>query len=68
MHETKERLIRLAEVMDRTALTRSTLYALIKRDEFPSPVRLTATAVAWPEISVDNWIQGRIDAANGVAE
>ncbi|NPT44357.1 AlpA family phage regulatory protein [Paraburkholderia sp. 1N] len=54
--------------MDRTALTRSTLYALIKRDEFPSPVRLTATAVAWPEISVDNWIQGRIDAANGVAE
>lgn len=68
MQETNERLIRIAEVMNRTALNRSTLYELIKANEFPKPIKLTTTAVAWQESSVNNWIQSRIEAANGVTE
>ncbi|MFM0663333.1 helix-turn-helix transcriptional regulator [Paraburkholderia sediminicola] len=65
MSQTNERLIRLTEVMNRTALTRATLYRLMDKSDFPKPVKITATAVAWPESSVNEWIAGRIEAAKG---
>ncbi|MFM0647035.1 AlpA family transcriptional regulator [Paraburkholderia bryophila] len=63
MSEKKERLIRLEEVMNRTALTRSLLYKLVDAGEFPKGVKLCSSAVAWPESEVDKWIAARIEAA-----
>ena len=53
------RLLRLPEVLKRTGLGRSALYALMKAGTFPRPLRIGARAVAWLEDEVDEWIRKR---------
>lgn len=55
-----DRLLRRREVEHRTGLPRSTLYDLVAAGDFPRPIRLTKTTVAWPESVVDAWIEDRI--------
>lgn len=62
-----ERLLRMDEVEARTGLRKSSLYAKIKRGEFPAPVRLTARSVAFPESRVDAWIEAMIRRADSSA-
>jgi prophage regulatory protein len=50
------RLLRLADVVERVALGKSTIYALIARNEFPLPLHL-GNASRWLEHEVDEWIQ-----------
>lgn len=54
-------LLRLPAVIQRTGYSRSSLYALISRGEFPASVALGARAVAWPSDEIDRWIAGRIE-------
>ena len=56
-------LLRRKQVEALTGLARSTLYKLIASREFPSPVRITAKAVAWPSNLVDAWISSRVSTA-----
>lgn len=50
-------LIRLPEVMKRTALSRSQIYELMDRGEFPRSVKITgARSVAWAEAEISQWI------------
>ena len=50
-------LIRLPEVMKRTALSRSQIYELMDRGEFPRSVKITgARSVAWAEVEIAQWI------------
>lgn len=56
------RLIRRPAVEGMTGLSRSSLYDKIRRGEFPAPVSLGASAVAWVESEVSAWIQTRIEA------
>jgi len=63
-------LLRLPQVIERTALGRSTLYDRIAAGTFPAPVPLTATARAWRSDEVDAWIEARTaerDARDGAA-
>lgn len=62
MIESHEELLRRPAVERRTGLSRSTLYALVARGEFPPSIRITARAVAWTRSSVDRWIADRITA------
>ncbi len=55
-----ERLLRLPEVVLRTGLSRSSIYARIATHQFPAPVSLGARAVGWPSSLVDTWIGERI--------
>ena len=50
---------RRAEVERITGLSRSTIYALMDRGEFPRPVKLSARAVAWPDSIVQAWLDER---------
>lgn len=54
------RLIRLPDVMARTSLKRSQLYAMMERGEFPRPVKLSARSNAWAEPEIDAFIEARI--------
>ncbi|MBI1216812.1 MAG: AlpA family phage regulatory protein [Alphaproteobacteria bacterium] len=56
----KERILRLADVKDRTGLSRSTIYLNIANGLFPSPVSLGRRCVGWLESEVDSWIAARI--------
>jgi len=58
-HSTPEKLIRLPEVLRLTGAKQSWTYLLIKKGDFPAPVRLGARAVAWRESEVLAWIASR---------
>ncbi|SDY53792.1 helix-turn-helix transcriptional regulator [Citreimonas salinaria] len=57
-----EKHYRRAAVQDITGLSRSTIYALMDRGEFPRPVKLSARIVAWPESRIDAWLAKRTKA------
>jgi len=52
---------RLPAVMARTGLSRSTIYDLISRGNFPSQIKLGPRAVGWLASEVVDWIEARID-------
>jgi len=59
----KKRLIRKHEVMHLTGIeASSTLYYLINKRAFPSPVKLSERSVAWREEEVLAWIDSRKQA------
>lgn len=52
-------LLRLPSVMHMTGLGRSTIYRMITKQQFPSPVRLGLRAVAWRQSDLSHWIDER---------
>ena len=53
------RVLRLPEVMERTGLSRASIYRLIKADDFPVAIRLGSRAVGWRAEQIDEWIASR---------
>jgi prophage regulatory protein len=53
------RLLRFPAVRERTGLSRSTIWRLERRGEFPRHHRISANAVAWLEEDVAAWIRAR---------
>ena len=53
------RLLHLRAVMDRTSLSRTSIYRLKALGEFPSSVALGGR-VAWVEAEVSEWIDARV--------
>ncbi|MCG3729371.1 AlpA family transcriptional regulator [Vibrio cincinnatiensis] len=51
------RFLKLKEVMEKTALSRSAIYRKMNDGEFPESVSLGERAVAWVESEVDEWMQ-----------
>ena len=59
----RDRLIRLTEVESLIGCKKSTIYAMLKEGTFPKPIRFSARMVVWPETSVMQWVQDRINQA-----
>lgn len=57
-----ETIHRLKEVKARTGLSRSSIYALIKKGHFPSPIPLGARSVGFLDSEINDWIQARVSA------
>lgn len=68
------RFLRLPDVLERTGLSRSTIYVRLAEGRFPRPVALGGRAVGWIEAEVDEWVRDRIaesrpervEAASGI--
>lgn len=56
------RILRLPEVMTRTGLSRSTIYELIAKRQFPHPISIGTRAVGWIEDDINQWIVDRVAA------
>lgn len=56
------KIIRLAEVMGVTGLSRSTIYRFMAKGGFPKRVTLGERSVGWIEAEVSEWIASRIQA------
>ncbi len=54
------RFVRLAEVVQLTGVSRSTIYRWMANGEFPKQVSLGGNTVAWLESDVEDWIHRRI--------
>ena len=52
---------RLPEVLRQTGLSRSTIYEMISRGEFPRQVKLGRRAVGWIANDVDEWIHSKVE-------
>lgn len=55
----KDRYLRLPEVIKRSGLSRSAIYAAIKQSEFPRQILLGKRSVGWLESEIDLWMMTR---------
>ena len=63
------RILRIGDVIQKTALSRSQIYRLIALKEFPSQIRLGVRAAGWIENEIERWLLDRIVKTRGtVAE
>lgn len=51
-----DRIIRLKDVLDRTGLTKSTLYRKVAEGTFPRQVPISTHGTGWYESAVNRWI------------
>lgn len=58
------RFMKLNEVMARTSLGRSTIYAKMEKGVFPRPRRLSEACVRWFEPDVEKWMAGMAASEN----
>jgi prophage regulatory protein len=56
---------RLRQVMAEIQLSKSTIYLMISRGEFPAPVRLGSRSVGWIATEVLEWLQARVQQRAG---
>lgn len=60
MHAKPKRLIRYAEVVDRTGLSRVCIHKYIAAKKFPLPVEIGPHNVGFLESEVEAWIDARV--------
>lgn len=53
---TPNRILRLAAVLDRTGLSRATLYRKIGEGTFPKQLHISKRCTGWNEASIEQWI------------
>ena len=56
---TTDRLLRLSEVLSRTALGRSSIYRMMRDGSFPEPLKVGVRAVRWRESEIEGWLAAR---------
>jgi len=49
-------LLRLPSVQQLVPLSKSQIYKMIAKDEFPSPIKIAERVSAWPSNEIDTWI------------
>ena len=57
-----EEILRLPQLIHRTGHSKSTIYALIARSEFPKPISISQRSVGWLASEVEAWIDERKQA------
>lgn len=68
MTNAADRIIRLRTVLDRTGLSRSTVYRKIAEGTFPSQVRISVHGAGWRESAINRWIADPVGYREVVAE
>lgn len=57
MSDAPDRILRLNTVLDRTGLSRSTLYRKMQAGTFPKQVKIAARCAGWRESAVVEWLR-----------
>lgn len=55
-----QKLVRLPEVIERTSLSRSTIYEMMAQGRFPRPVKLNLRSNGWVESEINDWLDSRV--------
>ena len=56
-------ILRLKDVQERVKLSRSSIYAKVSTNQFPSPIKLGKRASGWLEAEVDDWLAQKIESS-----
>jgi prophage regulatory protein len=62
-HSSRNKIIRIKDVLGTTGLSRSSIYQKISSNQFPKQVRLGARAVGWVQDEVNSWVDHQIEAS-----
>ncbi len=57
MSDTPDRILRLNAVLDRTGLSRSTLYRKMQAGTFPKNIQISTRCAGWRESAVEAWMR-----------
>jgi prophage regulatory protein len=49
----------LKEVMKLTSLSKSSIYSLMAKNQFPAQIRITPRRVVWRQIEIFSWIESK---------
>lgn len=65
------RILRLGSVLERTGLSRSTLYRKINAGTFPPQVRISERCIGWRENEIEQWLRNpmfysRLDSGDDI--
>jgi prophage regulatory protein len=60
-------VIPLTAVLEKTSLSRPTIYRLIKKGKFPTPRKVGKKSV-WEEEAIDRWIMDLPSSVSGVPQ
>lgn len=63
--DSPDRILRLNAVLDRTGLSRTTLYRKVQTGTFPKQVRIAARCAGWRESAVNAWMRNPMFYAVG---
>ena len=61
----KERFLRIPEIVQRTGMSKATVYNRINQGLFPKQIPIGANLVVWLESDVQKWMQEQIDKGRG---
>lgn len=53
------RILHPAVVCDRTSVSRTTLWRMVKQGAFPAPVRLSNNRIGWLETDIQSWLDAQ---------
>jgi prophage regulatory protein len=54
------RFIRMTELKEKVALSRSQIYKLIQQGEFPEPIKLGKKISVWTDHEVEEWMSSKL--------
>jgi prophage regulatory protein len=54
--DTPDRILRIKTVLDRTGLSRSTMYRKMQKGTFPRNIKISTRCAGWRESAVDAWL------------
>jgi prophage regulatory protein len=60
---TPRKALRFPKVADKTGLSKTHLYRLIKQGKFPKPFKLSERVSVWDEAAIDNWLAAKFEGA-----
>ena len=52
-------IIRMPAVREATGISRTTIWRLVKQNQFPAPLKLSERTVGWRRVDVEKWIAER---------
>ena len=52
--------VRLPEVLHTIGVSRATIHRMIRRGEFPPPMKISLRTCVWEEGSINEWIADRV--------
>jgi prophage regulatory protein len=60
-HSTQRRALRVGSVIERTGFSKTHLYRLIERGQFPRSIKLSERVSVWDAELVDRWLAEKLD-------
>ena len=62
----QQRILRMAEVKTITGLSRSSIYEMMKCNQFPKSIKIGKRAIGWISAEIFSWIEGRVKSRTTV--